>query len=95
MENGYQTFAEAYRDCCAVACTRLAYERQQTDPDYAVRAQECETLYKQIAERLGAESRLMNDFDAAKNHVLAFDDAHIYQQGFQDCVYLLRWIGLL
>ncbi|RGE70380.1 hypothetical protein [Anaerotruncus colihominis] len=95
METGYQAFAQNFRDCCAVSCTRLAYERQQIDSDYADRAQECDALYKLIEEKLGVDYKLINKFDAAKNHAFAFDDAFIYQQGFQDCVYLLRWIGLL
>ena len=95
MESGYLSFAECFRECCGVSCTRLAYERQQTDTDYAVRAQECDTLYKLIEEKLGVDYKLINKFDAAKNHAFAFDDVFIYQQGFQDCVHLLRWLGLL
>lgn len=95
METGYQTFVQNFRDCCSLSCTRLAYEHQQTDADYAVRAQECDALYKLIEEKLGTDYKLINKFDAAKNHAFAFDDLFIYQQGFQDCVYLLRWIGLL
>lgn len=95
MESGYQSFAESFRECCGVSCTRLAYEHQQTDTAYAVRAKECDTLYKLIEEKLGNDHKLINKFDAAKNYAFAFDDAFIYQQGFQDCVYLLRWMGLL
>ena len=95
MESGYQSFAENFRRCCGTSCTRLAYEHQQTDTAYTATAQECDELYKLIEEKLGDECKLINKFDAAKNHVLAFDDVFIYQQGFQDCVYLLRWIGLL
>ena len=95
MESGYQSFAEYFHDCCSASCTRLAYERQQTDTEYAVRAQECDMYYKLIEEKLGVDYKLINRFDAAKNHAYAFDDVLIYQQGFQDCVYLLRWLGLL
>lgn len=95
METGYRSFAENFRECCGASCLRLAYERQQTDTGYADSAQACDKLYGLIQERLGEEDRLINDFDAAKNHVLAFDNQFIYQQGFQDCVALLRWIGLL
>ena len=95
MESGYQSFVESFRACCAASCTRLAYERQQSEADYSARVRECRELYRLIEEKLGAEGQLINKFDAAKNHALAFDDVYIYQQGFQDCVYLLRWIGLL
>ena len=95
MESGYKTFIQNFRECCGLSCTRLAYEHQQTDTDYAVRAQECDTLYKLIEEKLGVDHKLINQFDAARNHAFAFGEEFIYQQGFQDCVYLLRWIGLL
>lgn len=78
-----------------MSCNRLAYEHQQTDVEYKVRAKESEELYKLIKEKLGADYKLINKFDAAKNHQMAFDDIFIYQQGFQDCVYLLRWMGIL
>lgn len=84
MESGYQSFAESFGECCGVSCTRLAYERQQKDTDYAVREQECDALYKLIEEKLGADYKLINKFDAAKNHTFAFDNESIYQQGFQD-----------
>ncbi len=95
MEHGYRSFAESFRHCCSEACTCLALERQHTDADYTVREQACAALYKLIEEKLGADYKLVNKFDAAKNEAFAFDAVFIYQQGFQDCVYLLRWIGLL
>ena len=95
MEGGYRTFAEYFRDCCGAACTRLAYERGQTDAKYAVRVKECEKYYKLIEKKLGFEYKLIDRFDTAKNNVFAFHEALIYQQGFQDCVYLLQWLGLL
>lgn len=95
MESGYQSFAENFRECCDASCTRLAYERQHMDADYSARVQECDKLFKLIEEKLGVDYKLIDKFDAAKNYVLSFDDAYIYQQGFQDCVTLLRWIGLL
>ncbi len=94
MESGYQTFAQNFSDCCAQSCTRLAYERQQTDPEYAAASRECDELYAAILERLGKDAALINRFDAAKNRTHSFSNELIYQQGFEDCVCLLRWIGL-
>lgn len=48
-----------------------------------------------IREKLGEEHELINQFDAAKNQAFGFGDEFIYQQGFQDCVYLLRWVGII
>lgn len=95
MKSGYQSFAENFRSCCSQSCTRLAFEHQQTEMEYAARAQKCDEFYKLIQKNLGNEHDLINNFDAAKNHLLSFDNIFIYQQGFQDCIYLLRWIGLL
>lgn len=91
----HPSFAEKFRECCSQSCTNLAYERQKTEAEYAARAQRCDELYTQLQEKLGDERKLINNFDVAKNNLLAFDSAFIYQQGFRDCIYLLRWIGLL
>ena len=95
MENGYHSFADNFRGCCVKSCTRLAYEHEQNDAEYAGAQQECDRLYDLIKEKLGEEHGLVNEFDAAKNQTLAFGNEFIYQQGFQDCVTLLRWIGLI
>ena len=95
MENGYRSFAENFLECCSASCARLAYEHQQTDADYLIEVQECDELYKLIEEKLGVDHKLINKFDAVKNKVSALDDLFIYQQGFQDCIYLLGWMGLL
>ena len=95
MESGEKTFAQNFKACCMQSCTRLAYEQAQTDPDYAERARKCGALYKLIQDKLGADYLLINQFDAAKNHAPAYLDVHKNQPGFQDCVFLLRWMGLL
>lgn len=41
------------------------------------------------------DAQLIDHYDAAKVHVMTFDDEHICHQGFLDCVCLLRWLGLL
>ena len=58
-------------------------------------SEQCETLYQSLKERLEGDQLLLNRFDAAKNNETAIAMESIYQQGFQDCVYLLRWIGAL
>ena len=95
MESGYQTFAENFRQCCGQSYARLAYKHQQTDKEFACAQQECEELYELLRDKLKDEQKLINRFDAAKTRELSFDTAFIYQQGFQDCVYLLRWMGVL
>lgn len=95
MESGYRSFEENFQECCNQSLYRLAYEHQQTDADYFTRMEACNALYDVIREKLGDEQELIGKFDAAINYALAFDDGYLYQQGFQDCVTLLRWIGLL
>ena len=95
METGYQTFAENFGECCSRSCSRLAYEREQTDSAYIAAVRECNTLYQSLQEKLRDESLLLNRFDAAKNNEHAIGMEFVYQQGFQDCVYLLHWLGLL
>lgn len=77
------------------SCTSLAFESGQKDPECIAVSQECDELYQRIGKKLGKHYKLINQFDAAKNHEQSIDNEFIYQQGFRDCVYLLRWIGML
>lgn len=60
-------------------------------PDGGVRRPVCRALRYAPQE----DAQLIDHYDATKVHVMTFDDEHIYHQGFLDCVYLLRWLGLL
>lgn len=93
MENGFQPFAENFRECCARSCT--CFERDEGDPADAAATEECDELYRRIEEELGSERILVNRFDAAKNNLLALEEESVYHQDFRDCVTLLRWIGLI
>ncbi len=93
MENGFQTFAENFRERCARSCTLV--ERDEDDPAYTAATEECDELYRRIEEELGSERILVNRFDAAKNYQLALEEESVYHQGFRDCVTLLRWIGFI
>lgn len=95
MEMGYRTFEENFMECCEHSCSRLAYERQQQSLTYQSADSRCSELYSRIKEKLGEDGALINQFDAAKNHLLSLGDMDIYQQGMRDCVYLLRFIGIL
>ena len=93
MENGFQTFAGNFKECCARSCT--CFERDEGDPAYAAASEECDELYRRIEKELGSERILVNRFDAAKNNLLALEEESVYHQGFRDCVTLLRWIGFI
>lgn len=95
MENGYATFAENFSNCCFHSRNRLAYERAHEDKAHICASQECDDLFKALQAKLGEDDDLLGKFDDAKNHDSSLDEEYIYQQGFQDCVYLLRWLGML
>ena len=95
MSDYYHSFEDYFRSCCLNACTRMAYRKNRKNPRYLRAQRECEALYRRIGQRLGADAQLIDRYDAAKVHVMTFDDEHIYHQGFLDCIYLLRWLGLL
>ena len=95
MENGYATFAENFNSCCSYSRSRLAYKKAHEDKEHILVSQECEELFQTIQTKLGEDANLLFKFDDAKNHDSSLDEEYIYQQGFQDCVYLLRWIGML
>lgn len=88
------TFAVNFAECCARSSGRRAFERRR-DSDYIRAQQACDELYRMLAERLEDDIQLVNQYDAAKNGLHALEEADAYQQGFQDCVYLLRWMGAL
>lgn len=87
-------FAENFAECCSRSSGRLAHERRG-DSAFVGAQQECDRLYRMLADRLGDDSSLLGRYDAAKNELHALEDDCAYQQGFQDCVYLLRWMGAL
>ena len=89
------TFAENFKQCCNESCTYLAFEESRHNPEFLEAAKKCDDLYSKIEEKLSDEHELINNFDAAKNHEMGMDYEYIYHQGFKDCVYILRWIGIL
>ena len=95
METGYRTFAENFRRCCGESMERLAYEQGKADPGHLRDCKRRDALFEQLCGLLGDDSPLANQYDAAMCAVFSFDDAYVYQQGFRDCVYLLRWMGAL
>ena len=95
MESGSATFEENFRNCCSYSRYRLAYEKAHEDKEHILVSQECDNLFQEIRAKLGEDDILLNKYEEAKNHGFCLDEEFIYQQGFQDCVVLLRWIGLL
>lgn len=94
MTTESMSFAENFSVCCTRSCEQLVCERAG-DEEQVRAGDECDELFKKIAAKLGNDHDLIDDFDAAKNHVQSLDNQSIYQQGFRDCVFLLRWIGML
>lgn len=95
MKSGYQSFEKNFTECCLNSCCRLAYEQEQESDEYAATEQECEELRAVLKAGLGVNGHLVERYDEAKIRVLAFGDKYIYQQGFQDCICLLRWLALI
>lgn len=94
-ENGYLSFEKAFKECCARCNYRMAYDKRRQSAEVAAAEQERDALYAVIAEKLGDDQRLINLYDAAVINTLSMDTEYIYQQGFQDCITLLRWLNLL
>ena len=94
MTTENMTFAENFSVCCTRSCEHLACERAD-DEEHVRAGDECDELFDKIADLLGNNHDLIDDFDAAKNHVQLLDNRSVYQQGFRDCVFLLRWIGMI
>lgn len=88
------SFAENFKDCCLDSMYRMA-DREENRREYQAISRECDELYEKIKERLGQDKELIFHFDEAKSREVSAGNRHIYHQGFRDCVYLLRWIGIL
>lgn len=88
-------FAEYFKDCCAAACHELWMKKGHKSKDFLEAKQEKDALYERIKEKLGEDKLLINKFDASKNEIAGISENYIYQQGFRDCVYMLRWMGIL
>ena len=91
----YPGFAENFQYCCAESYGRLSYEQTKNHSEYQRASDTCSELYQKIQEQLGENDEWIDKFDAAKNWVQTIESPYIYQQGFQDCIYLLRWLGIL
>ena len=89
------SFIEYFKDFCLNSYVRLANEHRQTDPEYKQLTDKCSALLKEVGERLGGEKHLLNNLEEALLESSGYDDPYIYQQGFQDCIYLLRWMGAI
>ena len=95
MENSRKSFMENFYTCCIDSCDRLAHERASTDPVCVEASEEYDVIFHTIADKLGDGYGLMLDYETALHRNLGRRDDFIYQQGFQDCVELLRWMGAL
>lgn len=90
------TFAENWACCCNESSGRLLDQKDAQDSAYRKERQICDSLYAELETKLGdGDKRLVDQFDSAKNLLQAIEQQYLYQQAFQDCVYLLRWIGIL
>ena len=93
MEIDRQSFERNFSECCSASRERLAHERSNQPEAVAAERRSAE-LYHLLEAKLGNDRDLVDQFDMAKNGELCIQGEYIYQQGFQDCVYLLRWLGL-
>lgn len=95
MKSGYHSFTQNFKECCLNSCCRLAYEQEQESDEYAEAERACEELRDLLRTKLSGEGQLIDRYHESKVRVLAFGDEYIYQQGFQDCIQLMRWLALL
>lgn len=94
MKSENNIFAENFRECC-IRSSAGDYQQRANDPDRLDALEQCSQLYEIIKLKLGEDHVLINDFDAAKNCYCSIELDNTYHRGFQDCIYLLNWIGLL
>ena len=73
----------------------LCMQNHETDLKYQQLEKEYSLLFDNIRTRLGKHRKLMLKLESLRNEIGSIDDKLIYQQGFIDCVALLKFIKLI
>lgn len=94
-KSSFQNFPDSFYQCCSQACFALALEKRGDAPNYIEMTEKSEELIAEMERKLGADSDLVDEYATNENALNGISFDLVYQQGFQDCVYLLRWIGAL
>lgn len=97
MTDGYEyfDFAKNFRQCCEDSCDRVYYRMENDHPAIKQSYLRMEELEQQISKKLGAEEGLIEELAHLHCQINDQGTLLIYRQGFQDCVYLLHWLGML
>ena len=83
-------FAERFQECLEESRgVMLPARREEMQELYRA----SDAAYRQLAAH-GADPALLEAYADARSGVEAYLHEALYHQGFTDCVYLLRWLGL-
>ena len=77
--------------CCESYSEHVVRSRKQSEA-YQETEQGISQLFNEIKEKLGDDYKLIHRFEEALNRRAGMDNDWIYQQGFCDFMYLLRWM---
>lgn len=89
------SFEENFRQCCYITCGSITEVEQRNKQEYEQLKQRYQKLYDAMRERMAGDGKLLMEYDDIKNMMSGIEDEAVYRRGFQDCVYLLRFIGLI
>ena len=83
-------FAEEFEDCLTQCRGRIPPERREEMHRLLGASDEA---YRRLAAQ-GADPALLEAYADAQSDMSFYLQKELYHQGFTDCVYLLRWLGL-
>lgn len=86
------SFVKQFENACFEARgARLVRRRRESDR-YRKQEEALTSLFHEIETKLGGDAALAFRLEALQNELGSMDEAFVYQQGFRDCLALLRWM---
>lgn len=85
----YQKFLNAVSESCS-ACLM---QKKEQDDEYRELDDEFSRLLEEMQKTLGENRKLLMEFERVSNRCNSLEVDWIYQQGFRDCLFLLKWMG--
>ncbi len=86
-------FLEYFLRTCSEICSACIVQNGKEDTEYQEVSKKFSNLFSQIADKLDEDSDLIYRFEEVVNQRNCLEEDWIYQQGFCDCMYLLKWMN--
>lgn len=83
-----------FQNACSESCNEALVRNAEGDPEYKEAAKRYNELFANVRERLGEENKeLLFNLEISDSEKESLQEKWIYRRAFQDCFYLLQWMG--